>query len=174
MVDYVKITNWLYFGNNHNCGNKEFRNQFDRTLHIWRNDYPDQKCSEDLVYVKDLQIDYEDACSLSVDMLHTIFGFYKTFEKDFPDFRNNLSDSGKLYVHCAAGQTRSSTIALFIQSIADMRHPASLLNHYYWRGYEQREFILNISETPLMDIICYYENEYIPSIIGKKGSRFNF
>ncbi len=97
-----------------------------RTIHIWRNDYQDQRCN--VIRINDIEIDYKDG-----DSLHKMnITLYELYEK--------LKGNEPIFIHCQCCVTRSPHIAL-LALIARNIPLFEAINLIYSSMYEYQIFV---------------------------------
>jgi len=127
----------IYLNKNIWLGDKESCcNSIMRTIHIWRNDYPDQRCS--MLRNNDIEIDYKDGDSL----YKMNIPLYELYEK--------LKGTDDIFIHCQCCVTRSPHIAL-LALIARNVGLFEAIQLIYSSMYEFRE-IPNFCRIPMQDI----------------------
>lgn len=162
------IRPWLYVGNREECNQNA--NEYDGIIHLYRDDYPDHSCffiSDTNLAIRqregsrlDWIVEYKDGESLPQYHIDGVISFVRKLRE------GNISS--RLLVHCAAGQTRSPTVALLILSLVERVHPFMLLDGVYSSIWQTRGKIANICHAPLGDIVEWYEEHlYDPELFGE-------
>lgn len=143
------VRQWLHIGDRECC--QLLVDKYDYVIHIWRDDMPQHDCSAKN-RVGDFSLHYVDGKGLSEGLLTDIASAVQ---------KNAVSvtrrSSAKILVHCIAGVTRSPTIALFVLSVVERRHPLLLIGEVYFEHWLQSEITANICRTPLQDIVAWWE-----------------
>lgn len=117
-----------------------------RTLHIWRNDHPQQSChvSQGLEMKDgDMLLEYKDG--------EPIANADKTFDEIEAFFRI----PGEVFVHCAVGQTRSPTIALIGKCVRG-RGVYEAVSDILGSQHRARGIVWNMCLTPMQEILERY------------------
>jgi len=163
-MNVTQVRHWLFVGNRDECNQNG--HEYGGIIHIWRDDFPEHSCQYMNGYkITDCKfhytLEYKDGHKLPTVVLDNL-------RMALNDNYLKFGKESKLLVHCAAGQTRSPTIVLFVLSLVERTHPFVLLQDIYdsvWRG---RGKIANICHAPLKDIVEWYENNlYNPEIFGE-------
>ena len=150
--NYAVIRPWLSVGNSDAC-----KENFTHCIHIWRSDFQDHSCSDkpesSRLYTKhnfDYRFDYRDGESIPLASVVDIRDFIRN------KFING-SQQKNLLVHCAAGMTRSPTIAILALCEVEKGNPLDYLSEVYKCLWNQRKIIGNVCHSPLKDLVNYYE-----------------
>jgi len=115
---------------------------FDRVVHLWRDDYPANSCAfaphgaDD----RNLVLHYRDGESL------------ETIGVPLDQIAAFFSNGDRTLVHCAAGQTRSPTIALIGKLVrgSGLRDGVGDIVSQIWFG---RGLTVNLVHKPLQEIL---------------------
>lgn len=143
------VRSWLHVGNRKLC--HACIDEYDYVIHIWRGDKPDHDCLHK-DRESDYSLDYIDGAELPEELLTNIANVTQ-FVMD----NMSIRQGSKMLVHCAAGITRSPTIALFVLALIEKVHPLLLMSDLYHALWKQSERMPNIVRTPLKDIVAWYE-----------------
>lgn len=123
-------------------------NDFSHIIHIWRQDYPQNSCQfHQPANGNSLTIHYKDGEALTNEIMCEV----ETFVNSFRD--NN--GTKQLLVHCAAGLTRSPTIALLCASLLYRQHPSKIIGSILREMRVCRGLTPNICHKPL-ECICQF------------------
>ena len=143
-LKYADIRPWLSIGNREICTEEKFKQS--ACIHIYREDMPHYTCPF-ADHKEDYRFAYKDGEGLDNSSLQIL--------KE--EILGLVESCNHLIVHCHAGQTRSPLIGLFVLTIIENKHPFELLPDLYkniWQGYH---VMPNISLTPLIDIVNWFE-----------------
>ena len=143
-MKYIELQKNIFVGDRDVC-NCPDNPKFDAVIHIWRSDKPKHSCNFSK-HSKDFKLDYKDGESIPMKVLKEIHTFIKT-----------VGEEERLFIHCAAGQTRSPTISMFVLSIMNKQHPFDILSIIYHKCYYGYNITPNICLHPLRDIVSYYD-----------------
>jgi hypothetical protein len=115
----------------------------DKTIHIYRDDMPESSCNIRNNDINNLAIEYKDGYEISVDLFMKVINFI-SFEWN------------SILIHCHAGQTRSSTIALIVIAYITRQSPLYYLSLLYTSYYNQIKLLPNVCVCPLTNIVeCF-------------------
>lgn len=142
---YVEIVPGIFVGDRYACD--LFSHRFDRVVHIWRNDYPDHSCNHVVNKTsksRDLVIDYADGRSLVTESNPPLEGI--------ENFLRDIKPVQSVLIHCAAGQTRSNTIAFLALMVfgLDVGNAMGLIIGAQWK---ERRLCPNFCVKPLSEIL---------------------
>ena len=122
-----------------------------RILHIWREDHPGNTCDKAKDGsgrpTGDLSLEYKDGESL------------ENMDKSIEELEEFFKIPGKVYVHCAVGQTRSPTIALIGLAVRG-ENVYDAVGHILADIHMSRGIVWNICLTPLREILQRYGTPY--------------
>ena len=144
---------WLGIGDRDFCNNG---NNYDFTIHIWRDDMPHYNCNfvdsvdidkVDKVRAGDFFLNYKDGEHIDLEILNLLA----------TEISATYGSGKKILIHCTMSQTRSPMIAMFALSVIEKKHPLSFLNDIYYSLYCQNKVIGNICLSPLQDLVEWYE-----------------
>ena len=131
-------------------GDRDFCNEkwanFTHIIHIWRTDYPQNSCQFRSNGVS-LRLEYKDGEELTETTMQEIEVFIELFRKN--------TDPKQLLIHCAAGITRSPTIALLAASLLHRKHPSVFIGNILRELRSCRGLTPNICHKPL-ECICQF------------------
>lgn len=143
------VRSWLHVGNRklcHGC-----IDEYDYAIHIRRSDKPDHDCLHKN-REGDYSLDYIDGATLPEELLTNIAN-----NTAFKINEQSIDQGVTMLVHCAAGITRSPTIALFIISYIERTHPLKAMGDLCYSLWLQSGRMPNIVRTPLKDIVAWWE-----------------
>jgi protein-tyrosine phosphatase len=117
---------------------------FERTIHIYRDDAPQYNCQA--VHGErtgqDLVVEYKDGLPLSRELMENVAQF--------------ASGQHRLLVHCAAGRTRSPTLAI-VAKVARGRLLEEAIGEVSCAIWNARRESINLCHEPLRDIHLWDE-----------------
>lgn len=120
----------------------------NRTLHIYRTDYPSYSCdiiTRNEVNKNDMVFEYRDGESL------------KKWNIDLSEVYNFFLGDDSLYIHCAVGQTRGPTLAIIAIMARASVSPFLAAARVLKGNWIQRRIVSNFCITPMQEIFEWWE-----------------